>query len=89
VLERAVLNAGFADAAVAEVPTTATFTTADEYLDTVTSLAGPLSAAIAAASDEARAALRKTAAALAEGHRTPDGLVLAGRALVCSATAPG
>jgi SAM-dependent methyltransferase len=89
VLEGAMLKAGFADVAVAEVPATATFTTVDEYVDTVTSLAGPLSAAIAGASDESRAALRKTAAALAEGNRTPEGLVLAGRALVCSGTAAG
>jgi SAM-dependent methyltransferase len=86
VLEGAVRNAGFADATIHEVPTTSTFANSDEHFDTVASLAGPLSAAIAGASEETRAAMRTTAADLAKAHRTPDGLVLAGRALVCVAT---
>ena len=85
-LESAMLDAGFAAAVVHEVPTLATFTTADEYFDTVTSLAGPLSAALGAAAAETRAAVRTSATALAEAHRTDKGLVLPGRALVCTAT---
>jgi SAM-dependent methyltransferase len=89
VLERAVLNAGCTGAVVHEVATTSIFATPDEYFDTVSSLAGPLAALIAAAPEETRAKVRKTAGDLAEGHRTPEGLVLAGRALVCTATAAG
>ena len=89
VLEGIASEAGFNDVVIHEVPTVATFATSDEYVDTVASLAGPLSAAIAGASEETRAAMRTTAADLAQAHRTPGGLVLAGRALVCTATAPG
>jgi hypothetical protein len=83
----AIRTAGFADATLAEVSTNSVFASLDEYFDTVTSLAGPLSLAIAAASDETRAAMRRTAGDLAAAHRTPNGMTLAGRALVCSATA--
>jgi SAM-dependent methyltransferase len=86
-LERTVRDAGFTDAVVHEVPTVSTFATTDEHFDTVASLAGPLAAALAAAPEDVLATVRTTAAGLAEAHRTPDGIVLAGRALVCTARA--
>jgi SAM-dependent methyltransferase len=89
VLEGLVREAGFANLTVRDVPTTATFATADEYVDTVASLAGPLSAAIAGAPEPTRVALRATAADLAQAHRTADGLVLPGRALVLTAVVAG
>jgi hypothetical protein len=87
-LEGLVVAAGFTDVAVREVAADARFDTTNEHFDTVASLAGPLSAALAAAPDDTLAAVRATAAGLAEAHRTPDGLVLAGRALVCTAVVP-
>lgn len=85
VLEGLVRDAGFSDVIVAEAPTVSRFATPDQHFDTVMSLAGPLSAALAAAPDDVRGAVRTTAAQLAERHRTADGLVLPGRALVCTA----
>ncbi len=87
VLERAVLAAGFGGATVAEVATASRYATADEYFATVASLAGPLSAAIAAASEKARSAVRTTAIGLVEQYQTSDGVVVPGRALVCTARA--
>ncbi len=87
VLDRLLLEAGFTGAVVQEVATESAFATADEYFDTVSALAGPLSAAISGASDATCAAVRKSAIDLAAAHRTSDGLVLPGRALVCTATA--
>jgi SAM-dependent methyltransferase len=87
VLDRFLLEAGFTGAIVHEVATESAFATVDEYFDTVSALAGPLSAAINGASDAKRAAVRKSAIDLAAAHRTSDGLVLPGRALVCTATA--
>ena len=85
VLERVVADAGFTDVVVRDVSTPSRFASADEHFDTVTALAGPLSAAIAAASEDTQAAVRKTAAGLSAAHRTANGLELAGRALVCTA----
>lgn len=87
VLEGAVLAAGFGEVAVHEVATVSRYATADDYFDTVSSLAGPLSAAIAGASEEARAAVRTTAMGLVEQYHTSDGIVVPGRALVCTARA--
>jgi SAM-dependent methyltransferase len=89
VLERAVVDAGFRDVVVHEVQATSVFATTDEHFDTVTALAGPLSLALRGASEDVRAATRRTAAGLAEAHRTPDGIVLPGRALVCTAVVAG
>jgi SAM-dependent methyltransferase len=86
-LEKIATDAGLRDVAVHEVAATATFASFDDHFDTVTSLAGPLSVAIAGASDETRAAMRTTVADLARAHHTPEGLVLPGRALVLTASA--
>jgi SAM-dependent methyltransferase len=86
-LEATAGEAGFTDIVVGEVDIESRFASSDEHFDTVSSLAGPLSAAIAAASDGTRTAMRATVAGLDEPHRTPDGLVLPGRALVCTARA--
>jgi SAM-dependent methyltransferase len=88
VLECIVRDAGFGEVAIREVPTISTFASTDEHFDTVTGLAGPLSSAITAAPEDVRAAVRSTAAGLAEAYRTPDGYLLPGRALVCTAVVP-
>lgn len=87
VLEQTVRDAGFVDVVVDEVPTVSTFATPDAYFDTVTALAGPLSSAINGAPEATRLAVRKSAIGLAEAHSTGNGLVLPGRALVCTAVA--
>lgn len=87
VLERAVVDAGFRDVAMHEVQTTSVFSSTDQHFDTVTALAGPLWLALRSASESDREAVRTTAARLAEAHRTEDGIVLAGRALLCTAVA--
>jgi hypothetical protein len=81
-LERLIRDSGFADVAVSEVETEASFTDTDEHFDTVISLASPLAAALAAAPEGTRVAVRNTAAQLIDAHRTPDGLKVPGRALV-------
>lgn len=85
VLERMIRDSGFAGIAVHEVETEARFTDTDEHFDTVVSLASPLAAALAAAPESTRAAVRATAAALIEAHRSADGLTVPGRALVTTA----
>jgi len=85
VLERVVRAAGFDDVAVREVETPASFSSTDEHFDIVTSLAGPLSGAIEGADETTRAAVRETAADAVDRYRTADGLVLPGRALICTA----
>ena len=57
----------------------------DEHIDRVASLAGPLAAALAAASDDQRAAFRRTAADLAAPYRIDDGVEMPGQALLVSA----
>lgn len=79
--------AGFADADVQPVTTTARFASTDEHFATVSALAGPLSAALAAASPEQREKVRRTAAELAQPYLSEDGLTLPGRALLLTATA--
>jgi SAM-dependent methyltransferase len=86
-LERTARDAGFTDVVIEEVATVSTFATPDEYFDTVTALAGPLSTAISNAPEATRAAVRTSAIGLASAHSTGNGLVLPGRALVCTAVA--
>ncbi|MEA2590922.1 MAG: hypothetical protein QOD62_753 [Actinomycetota bacterium] len=81
-LQRLIRDSGFADVAVREVETEASFTDTDEHFDTVISLASPLAAALAAAPESTRLAVRKTAAQFIDAHRTADGLTVPGRALV-------
>jgi SAM-dependent methyltransferase len=87
VLEQTARDAGFVDVAVDEVATVSTFASPDEYFDTVTALAGPLSTAISGAPEATRLAVRRSAIGLAGAHGTGNGLVLPGRALVCTAVA--
>jgi SAM-dependent methyltransferase len=86
VLEARVRVAGFRGVTVTEAATTSTFAGPAEYFDTVSDLAGPLSSAIAAAPEATQAAVRRSATDLARAHVTDAGLVLAGRALVCTGT---
>lgn len=86
-LEHLVRGAGFTDVVLTDVETSARFADADEHFDIVTSLAGPLSVALAAATDADRDAVRRTTAEAVERFRTPDGLELPGRAVVCTARA--
>jgi Methylase involved in ubiquinone/menaquinone biosynthesis len=85
VLERLVVDAGFADVVVHEVATPARFASADEHFDVVSSLAGPLSATLAAADESSLAAVRATTAQTVARFRTADGLLIPGRALLCTA----
>ncbi len=84
-LERIVRDAGFNDVTVSVVETPATFASSDQHFDTVLALAPPLAAAFRGAPEVTRAAVRGTAADLAERHRTDSGLVLPGRTLLCTA----
>jgi SAM-dependent methyltransferase len=85
VLEEMIRDSGFTGITLREVETEACFTDTDEHFDTVVSLASPLAAALAAAPDDVRLAVRTTSAQLIEAHRTPDGLKPPGRSLVCTA----
>lgn len=86
-LSRAAEAAGFTHVEVRPVATTASFASADEHFSTVSALAGPLAAALASASPEQLARVRRTAAELVQPHHTADGLVLPGRALLLTARA--
>jgi SAM-dependent methyltransferase len=86
VVEALAKSAGFVDVAVAELPTTFDAPTIDAHVDRVSSLAGPLAAAFDAASPEQLAAVRRTAAQLAAGYTTSDGVSLPGRALLVTAS---
>jgi len=78
-------GAGFLDVVVEEIPTTFHASSIDEHIERVSSLAGPLAAAFASATPDQITAVRQTAAQLAEGHLTGDGVTLPGRALHVSA----
>ncbi len=82
VLQGLFADAGFADISVQQVDTLASFADADEHFDTVRCLAPPLAAALSAASDEARAAVRATLAGLVAQYRTEDGLRIPVRSLL-------
>lgn len=74
--------AGFTDVRVEEIATTFHADSIDAHVATVSSLAGPLAAAFAAASSEQVAAVRSTAAQLAADYVTDDGLDLPGMTLL-------
>lgn len=78
-------EAGFVNVAVEEVPVTFSSTGIDEHISRVSSLAGHMAAAFAAATEEQLAAVRRTAADLAAPHQTDAGLRLPGRALLLTA----
>lgn len=84
-LERVVRTAGFEELTLREVDVTITFADADAHFEHVSALAGPLALVIAAADEDQRAAVRRTAADAVERFQTADGIALPGRALVCTA----
>jgi SAM-dependent methyltransferase len=84
---RAVLEAGgLQDVTVEEVPLTVRYADADTWFDTVSALAGPLSAALASRPD-AIAAVRATAHGFVAPYLSDEGLALPGLALLATARA--
>ena len=83
-LSALVSGAGFGDVVVEEFPTVFHSRTIDEHVDRVSSLAGPLAAALASATPEQLTAIRRSAAQLAADHISDDGVALPGRALLVS-----
>ncbi|MGH9271981.1 MAG: class I SAM-dependent methyltransferase [Ilumatobacteraceae bacterium] len=81
-------GAGFADVEVDALPVVFRSGSMDEHVARVASLAGPLARLLAAASDEQRAGVRRSAAELAAGFVTDDGVVLPGRAVLVSGVRP-
>lgn len=78
-------SGGLLDVRVQEVPITMVFRDPDDYATHLSSMAGPLAAAIAAAPDKAPA-VRATAAELVGQYVTPEGVAVPGLALVATAT---
>jgi SAM-dependent methyltransferase len=81
-LRALVAAAGFTDVAVDELPVVFHADDVETHVARVSSLAGPLAAAFAAATDAQLDAVRRTAAQLAADHITTDGVDLPGRALL-------
>jgi len=77
-------GAGFVDVAVEEFAITFRADTIDTHVERVSALAGPLAAALQAASPDQLSALRRTAADLAAPYATDNGLAMPGRALLLS-----
>jgi SAM-dependent methyltransferase len=77
-------DAGFLDVAVDEIPTTFHAESIDTHIERVSSLAGPLAAAFAAATPDQLTAVRRTATQLAASHLTDHGVTLPGRAILVS-----
>jgi SAM-dependent methyltransferase len=75
-------DADFVDVAVDEIPTTFHAESIDTHIERVSSLAGPLAAAFAAATTEQLAAVRQTATQLAADHISDHGVTLPGRAIL-------
>jgi len=75
-------DAAFVDVIVEEIPTTFHADNIDTHVERVSSLAGPLAAAFAAATPEQLAAVRHTAAQLAADHISDDGVTLPGRTIL-------
>ena len=73
---------GFVDVTVEEIPTIFRAESIEAHVAQVSSLAGPMAAAFAAATPEQLAGVHETAARLAADHVGADGLVLPGRALL-------
>jgi len=85
VLEELATQAGFSNVSVEAIEPTFRFADVDEYVDHVTSLAPPLAAAFATASDDQRKAMRDTVAQATHRFATDDGLDIPARALLLSA----
>jgi len=75
-------DAAFVDVIVEEIPTTFHADNIDTHVERVSSLAGPLAAAFAAATSEQLTAVRHTAAQLAADHISDDGVTLPGRTIL-------
>ena len=75
-------DAAFVDVVVEEIPITFHADSIDTHIERVSSLAGPLAAAFAAATPEQLAAVRETASQLAGDHITEGGVTLPGRAIL-------
>ena len=75
-------DAAFVDVVVEEIPITFHADSIDTHIERVSSLAGPLAAAFAAATPEQVAAVRETASQLAGDHITEGGVTLPGRAIL-------
>jgi ubiquinone/menaquinone biosynthesis C-methylase UbiE len=73
VLAKTVETAGFASVDVEQIAVTVPFPDLDAYVAYITSMAGPLAQALAAASDDQLAAVRSTVAELAARFRHEDG----------------
>jgi SAM-dependent methyltransferase len=84
-LEALAKGAGFVDVVVDEVAVEFHAESIDAHVDRVSSLAGPLAGAFAAAPAEQLAAVRRTAAQLASAYTTDEGLELPGRAVLLTA----
>lgn len=83
-----VKDAGLVDVTVEAVPVTFEADSIEAHVDRVSSLAGPLAGAFAAATDAQLDAVRRTAAQLAADHTAADGsLAIPGQALVVTARA--
>jgi SAM-dependent methyltransferase len=80
-------DAGFAEVVIETIETTFRADTIEAHVDRVSSLAGPLAAAFAAASAEQLEAVRRTAAQLAAPFVTDDGIALPGRAVLVTGRA--
>jgi SAM-dependent methyltransferase len=72
-LEALAKGAGLVDVRVDEIPDTFRSESIEAHVDRVSSLAGPLAAAFAAATDEQLAGVRRSAGQLAADHTGPDG----------------
>lgn len=77
-------DAGFEDVTVEDVAFSVTFTDTDVHFAHVSALAGPLAVALAAAPEDLRAAVRRTAADNVASFITGDGLVFPALARVVS-----
>ena len=75
-------GAGFTDVAAQAIPTTFHPENIDLHVERVSSLAGPLAQAFAAASADQIAAVKQSAAQLAANYVTEDGLALPGSSLL-------
>jgi len=78
-------EAGFHDVGVEEIDITFRSESIEAHVERVSSLAGPLAAAFAAATPEQLAAVHATSAQLAAEHIGADGVALPGRALLVAA----
>ena len=82
-------GAGFDDIDIRDIELEVTFPDTDAHFEHVSSLAGPLAVALAAAPDDVRAAVRRSAADAVGRFQGPDGLVFPALARVVWGTSAG